>query len=154
MKVSVKTNRTRPDLPVYDSSSPQVNRGEGSVFLSGVLVLTLSTVLVKLIGMLYKIPMLHYLGSEGMGYFNAAYEWYATLCVISTSGLPLASSMLIARARAVGCKEAVLRVERLSLRVFALLGVVGSLFLAFGSRPIAHWIGSPATAYVMHFLHN
>ena len=131
MKVSVKTNRTRPDLPVYDSSSPQVNRGEGSVFLSGVLVLTLSTVLVKLIGLFYKIPMLHYLGSEGMGYFNAAYEWYALLCIISTSGLPLASSMLIARARAVGDTAAVLRVERLAMRVFALLGTLGSLLLFF-----------------------
>jgi stage V sporulation protein B len=119
------------------------------VFLSGVLVLTLSTVLVKLIGMLYKIPMLHYLGSEGMGYFNAAYEWYATLCVIATSGLPLASSMFIARARAVGCPEAVRRVERLSLLVFACLGAVGALALWLGAGPLAALIGSPATRYAL-----
>lgn len=149
MRVSVKTKRTDSNVHTSASSPHDSGRGEGGVFLSGVVVLTLSTVLVKLIGMLYKIPMLHYLGSEGMGYFNAAYEWYATLCVIATSGLPLASSMLIARARAADCQEAVRRVEGLALRVFALLGVVGSLFLAFCARPIAYLIGSPETCYAL-----
>ena len=67
-------------------------------FLSGVFVLSVSTILVKLIGLAYKIPMLSYLGAEGMGYFNSAYEIYALLCVISTAGLPVALSLLIAAA--------------------------------------------------------
>lgn len=149
MRVSVKTKQTEQNVVSRVSPSQHAGRGEGSVFLSGVLVLTLSTVLVKVIGMLYKIPMLHVLGSEGMGYFNAAYEWYATLCVIATSGLPLASSMLIARARAVNCQGAVRRVERLSLYVFALLGAAGALALGLGAYPIAGLIGSPATAYAI-----
>ena len=53
------------------------------VFLSGVLLLTLSTILVKVVGLLYKIPMLSYLGSEGMGYFHSAYEIYAIFCSIA-----------------------------------------------------------------------
>jgi len=149
MRVSVRTKQSDTHLPADLRGHTSTDRGEGSVFLSGVLVLTLSTVLVKLIGMLYKIPMLRYLGSEGMGYFNAAYEWYATLCVISTSGLPLASSMLIARARAAGCEAAVRRVESLSLRVFALLGIVGSLALGVFAYPVARLIGSPDTRYAL-----
>ena len=43
-------------------------------FLSGVSILTLSALVVKGIGLLYRIPMLNYLGTEGMGYFNTAYE--------------------------------------------------------------------------------
>jgi stage V sporulation protein B len=149
MRVSVKTKQAEPNVVSHVPNPRNAGRGEGSVFLSGVLVLTLSTVLVKLIGMLYKIPMLHYLGSEGMGYFNAAYEWYATLCVIATSGLPLASSMFIARARAVGCPEAVRRVERLSLWVFAGLGGIGALALWLGAGHLATLIGSPATRYAL-----
>ena len=64
------------------------------VFFSGVLLLTLSTVLVKLVGLIYKIPMLSYLGSEGMGYFHSAYEIYAVFCIIATAGLPVALSVL------------------------------------------------------------
>ena len=45
------------------------NRAE-KTFLSGVFVLALSTVLAKAVGFLYKIPMLSYLGAEGMGYFH------------------------------------------------------------------------------------
>ena len=51
------------------------------VFFSGILLLTLSTVLVKLVGLFYKIPMLSYLGSEGMGYFHSAYEIYAIFLI-------------------------------------------------------------------------
>ena len=68
-----------------------VNRTrEGGKFLSGVSLLTLSAVAVKVIGLAYRIPMLRVLGTAGMGYFNTAYEVYALLCVLSTAGLPVA----------------------------------------------------------------
>ena len=87
-------------------------------FLSGVLLLTLSTVLVKVVGLVYKIPMLAYLGSEGMGYFNSAYEIYTLFCVISTAGLPVALSVLISGAVARGNGERVKRIHRAALTVF------------------------------------
>ena len=59
-------------------------------FASGVLILSLSAVIVKIIGLIYKIPMLTLLGSEGMGYFNSAYEIYTLFGVVSTAGLPFA----------------------------------------------------------------
>ncbi len=131
------------------SSCPSTGSRKTSPFFSGVMILTFSTVLVKLIGLLYKIPMLHYLGSEGMGYFNAAYEWYALLCVISTAGLPVASSILIAEARAAGDWERIERLERLSLYVFLILGGVGSLALWLGAGVISDGLGSPDTRYAL-----
>jgi len=71
-------------------------------FMSGVLLLSLSTLLVKIIGLAFKIPMLSFLGTEGMGYFNSAYEIYALLCTVSTAGLPVALSMLVSAARTRG----------------------------------------------------
>ena len=44
----------------------------GTSFVSGFFVLSFSTILVKILGLVYKIPMLSYLGTEGMGYFNSA----------------------------------------------------------------------------------
>ena len=100
-------------------------------FFSGVLLLTLSTVLVKLIGLFYKIPMLSYLGVEGMGYFNSAYEIYALFCVISTAGLPVALSVLISAAVARGEEQAVSTIYRVTLTVFLLIGVAGSAVMWF-----------------------
>ena len=71
-------------------------------FLSGVSILTLSALLVKVIGLCYRIPLLNYLGTEGMGYFNTAYELYALFCVIATAGLPVAMSVLISACEAEG----------------------------------------------------
>ena len=148
MKVSVRTNVSQTAREESPTSALQ-HKAAGKAFLSGVMVLTLSTVLVKLIGLFYKIPMLHYLGSEGMGYFNAAYEWYGTLCVVTTSGLPLASSMLIAEARAAGDYVGIRRIERLTLGLFLLLGTLGTAALLFGAPSIARLIGSPDTGYAL-----
>ena len=106
--------------------SEAVQGNTKKVFLSGVLLLTLSTLLVKVIGLIYKIPMLSYLGSEGMGYFNSAYEIYALFCVISTAGLPVALSVLISGALARGEASCVRRIYSAALTVFLMIGLLGS----------------------------
>ncbi|MBQ8849958.1 MAG: polysaccharide biosynthesis protein [Clostridia bacterium] len=116
-------------------------RGIGG-FMSGVLVLSLSTVIVKIIGLAVKIPLLDTLGAVGMGYFNSAYEIYALLCVISTAGLPVALSMLISANRERGDGRAVRRVYRSALGMFLVLGAVGSGVMLIFSEQIASIVGN------------
>ena len=112
------------------------------VFFSGVLLLTLSTILVKLVGLFYKIPMLSYLGSEGMGYFHSAYEIYAVFCIIATAGLPVALSVLISAALAEGKDRDAERIWQVSLTLFVFIGLLGSLLMWGLARPICQWIKS------------
>ena len=112
------------------------------VFFSGVLLLTLSTVLVKVVGLLYKIPMLSYLGSEGMGYFHSAYEIYAIFCIIATAGLPVALSVLISAALAEGKEGETERIWQISLTLFVVIGFMGSLLMWGLAKPICSWIKS------------
>ena len=118
------------------------NRQNADGFMSGVLVLSLSTVIVKVIGLAYKIPMISYLGAEGMGYFNSAYEIYAMLCVIATAGLPMALSLLISANRQRGSASSIRRIDRGAMTVFLGLGTVGMVFLLAFARPIAKAIGN------------
>lgn len=117
------------------SSDTADREKSGRGFMSGVLVLSISTFAVKLIGLAYKIPMMALLGAEGMGYFNSAYEIYALLCVISTAGLPVALSMLVS-----ACAEnknyiKMARVYRTAMTIFTLLGALGTAFmLVFAGR--------------------
>lgn len=111
-------------------------------FLSGVLLLTISTVLVKIVGLLYKIPMLSYLGSEGMGYFNSAYEIYALFCVIATAGLPVALSVLISATLAKGEAMRVERLYRAALIAFVIIGTVGTIVMAAGASMFCRIIKS------------
>ena len=119
-----------------------VRKNTKKTFFSGVLLLTLSTLLVKVIGLIYKIPMLTYLGSEGMGYFNSAYEIYALFCVISTAGLPVALSVLISGALARGEDAQVGRIYRAAMAIFILVGLFGSAVMWLFARQFCSMIKS------------
>ena len=116
-------------------------RGIGG-FMSGVLVLSLSTIAVKIIGLAVKIPLLKTLGAEGMGYFNSAVEIYALLCVISTAGLPVALSMLISESRERGNPKEVRRIYKSGLFLFLIIGAIGSAVMLLFSEQIAILIGN------------
>ncbi len=118
-------------------------------FLSGVSLLTLSALTVKVIGLFYRIPLLNLLGTEGMGYFNTAYELYALFCVISTAGLPVAMSVLISALESEGRLHDAKRVFRVSLYLFAGVGLAGTLLLWGLSAPFARLLGSPLSAACM-----
>jgi len=69
------------------------------LFFSGVIILTISNLIIKAIGALFKIPMTHIIGELGMGYYSSAYVVYTVFYMISTAGLPVAVSLLIAENR-------------------------------------------------------
>ena len=104
-------------------------------FMTGVLLLSASTVMVKVIGLAYKIPLLSVLGTEGMGYFNSAYEIYALLCIIATAGLPIALSMMVSVNAERGDSGAIRHVYRDAMLLFAVFGTLGGAFMfAFADK--------------------
>ena len=119
------------------------NGSRRNPFLSGVTALTLSTLVVKVIGLVYKIPMMHYLGAEGMGYFNSAYELYSLFFVIATAGLPVAVSILISENVARGRLRNVKKIYGASFAVFLAIGLAGALLLCLFSKQFAAAVGSP-----------
>lgn len=121
----------------------RTERGAERRFFSGVLLLSLSTVVVKLLGLGFKIPMLSLLGAEGMGYFNSAYEIFAVLCTLATAGLPIALSILVASKRASGELEAANGIYRSARRIFAFFGISVSLLMILLSEQLAELIGNP-----------
>ena len=122
---------------------------KGNNFMSGVLVLSLSAVIVKIIGLIYKIPMLRLLGSEGMGYFNSAYEIYTLFCVISTAGLPVAMSVMISSSLSRRGSE-VKRIFSVSMKLFLLLGALGMLVMLGFAKPFASFLGSDRAIYCIY----
>ena len=91
-------------------------------FMGGAAILALAVAVTKLLGALYKIPLGNLLDREGMAHFYAAYNIYSLLLVLSTAGLPVALSRMVARAAAQRRFGAAGRCLRTGL---ALLGVMG-----------------------------
>ena len=65
-------------------------------FLHGAVILTVALIVVKILGAVYKIPLGNILGDDGYGYFLAAYTVYNVFYTVSTAGVPVALSRLIA----------------------------------------------------------
>ena len=126
----------------------QKKSGKRSV-LGGVAVLTLSSLLVKVIGVFYKIPLTYLLGDEGMGYFNSAYTIYAWLYMISTAGLPIGVSILISEADAIADAGRVKRVTRIAAILLLTIGSMTTAVMLLFSRSIAALLGSPDAAFCM-----
>ena len=117
------------------------------MFFSGVLVLTISNLIIKAIGVLFKIPMNHVVGDQGMGYYNSAYTIYTFFYMVSTAGLPVAISILVAENRAVGRMKQVKRVFRLALLLFFIVGLVGTSAMFFGAHGFASLLKADPTYY-------
>lgn len=116
--------------------SEKIQSGERKstkLFVNGVLILTISNILVKLIGLVFKIPLHDILGDTGMGYFNAAYTIYTAFFMISTAGLPVAISYMVSRSRAAGNFAQVKKIMRIAFVLFFIIGSVGMLAMFFGA---------------------
>lgn len=123
-----------------DISVRKIHGNQG--FFSGVAILTLSALVTKIIGLFYKIPMMRYLGEEGMGYFNSAYEIYTLFYILATAGLPVAVSILVAENDGKERGRAVEKIFRVALLIFLSLGIVGSSVLYLGSGRISELMES------------
>ena len=118
-------------------------------FFGGVAVLTASTAVVKLIGLFYKIPLIHIIGIEGMAYFLAAYHIYTLLFAVSTAGLPVAVSILVSKSMAVGDESAVEKIYKAALLLFSAIGVLLAIVLFVGANTIADAIDIPESAFAI-----
>ena len=126
----------------------QGKKKRNSVFF-GVAVLTVASLLVKVVGVFYKIPLTYLLGDEGMGYFNSAYTIYAWLYMISTAGLPIGVSILISEADAAGDVRRVSKVTRIAGILLLTLGTLTTAFMLLFARFIAGLLGSPDAVFCM-----
>ena len=122
-----------------------MSKGNKQNFLGGTVILTAAVVLVKLISACYKIPLGNILGDEGMGHFMAAYNVYALLLTLSTAGLPLAISKLVAEARTEGRLNQSRRYFRVGMRLFVALGLLGTAFMFFFAGPISEALSDTLT---------
>ncbi|NPV71087.1 MAG: polysaccharide biosynthesis protein [Firmicutes bacterium] len=111
-------------------------------------MLALAGVVSKLLGALYRIPLYPLLGAEGMGLFQMAYPIYALILVLSTTGINIAVSKLVAERVARGDGRGVWSVFRTSLILLAALGLFFSAALFTGAGYIATTVTRDPRAYL------
>ncbi|MBR6824954.1 MAG: polysaccharide biosynthesis protein [Oscillospiraceae bacterium] len=116
-------------------------------FLTGAAILSLSTIIVKIIGMFYKIPLNAIIGEQGFAYFTAAYDIYSVLLVISTTGLPVAMSRMVSEAHTLGNGKQMQRIFRTALIAYMSIGLLGTGAMMLFPGALANMMEMPKASY-------
>ncbi len=115
-------------------------------FLEGAILLTLSTITVKLIGALFKIPLANILGGVGMSYYVSAYDIFTPIYSVTVTGLGVAASRLVSERAASLGEGGGRQVLRANRRVFLFLGLLGMVLLLVSAPAFARAINNPGAA--------
>ena len=94
--------KTATHMPVSADTLRDAASTKKQNFMHGAAILTVGVVIMKLLGAIYKVPLGNILGDYGYGIFLATYNVYNIFFTLSTAGLPVALSRLIAEADARG----------------------------------------------------
>lgn len=137
---------------IKNTNSPKTNSTAENFLIHGS-ILAIAGIIVRFIGLLYKIPLTRILGDEGMGYFNTAHEVYNIGLILSSYSLPLAISKLIAAKRIRGQFQDSRRVFLCGIWFGIISGGIMTLLLVLGAdfitANIFHMPGSALPLQVM-----
>lgn len=124
-------------------------------FMKNVVILICSQLLIKVLGLIYKLVITNIegFGDTGLGYYSAGYQIYSLLLTLSSIGIPSVISKLVSERIAIGDTKGAQRIFKVAFRFFTTLGLVLSIGLYFGSDFIAtNILNVPDVAYVMKVL--
>ncbi len=138
-----------------EQENTKVENKKGISFMKNVIILMCSHLLIKFLGLIYKLIITNVegFGNTGAGYYSAGYQIYSLLLALSSIGIPSVISKLVSERLALGDKAGAQRIFKLALKFFGTLGLIFSFALFFGADFIGTVIlNVPDTAYVMKVL--
>ena len=109
--------------------------------MQGTLILSLASILVKVIGALFTIPLSNLYGADGTAIFTKAYNVYATMYTVSSVGLPVAVAKIVAESNALGRNKEVRQIGKVALVTFLVAGALLSGSMIFGIDIIVEFFG-------------
>lgn len=115
-------------------------------------ILAIAGIIVRLIGMLYRIPLIEIIGTEGNGYYTSAFSVYSILLIVSSYSLPTAVSKMVAGRIAVGQYKNSQKILKAALIYATVVGALAGTVLWFGADLFAQLLGMPFCRYALKTL--
>jgi O-antigen/teichoic acid export membrane protein len=114
-----------------------------SKLLRGTFILTVGTILSKIIGLFYVIPFYQIVGKHGTQLYNYGYVPYTIFISIATAGVPLAVSKFISKYNALEEYAVGRKLFKSGLVIMLITGIASFLVMYFASPILAEMsIGS------------
>ena len=96
-------------------------------------ILAAASIISRIIGMLYRLPVTNIIGDQGNSYYSAAYEVYNIILLISSYSLPLAVSKVVSAKVALGEHKNAWRSFKAAMYMSLVVGAVASAITFFGA---------------------
>lgn len=136
-----------------DTRKTRMRPAQNDDFIAQGAILAVATVLTKVIGVIYRIPLANILGDAGNGFYGYAYQIYAMALMVSSLSLPTAVSKLVSAKLAAGQKRNSVRVFRCSMLFAVVVGAVITAAVFFGADAISVYaMKSPLSVYALQML--
>ncbi len=109
-------------------------RKKANNFLLHGSILAIASIIVRLIGVLYRVPLTEIIGDEGMGYYSVAFEIYGIALILSSYSIPLAVSKLVVARNAKGEFKNSYKIFKGALLFAFISGTIAALLIFFGAE--------------------
>lgn len=115
-------------------------------------ILAMAGILVRIIGMLYRMPLNDIIGKQGNGYYTSAFNVYNILLILSSYSMPVAVSKMISSRIARGEYKNSSRILKAALIYATVVGGAAAMVLWFGADMFAALIKMPSSRYALKTL--
>ena len=113
-------------------SRPEKTGGESNFVVQGN-ILAIASIVVRIIGIAYRIPMINIIGDEGMGYYGTAFNVYNIALLLPSYSLPLAVSKMVSVRLARKQYRNSVRILRAALVYATVVGALAAAVIWFGA---------------------
>lgn len=115
-------------------------------------ILSIASIVVRVIGMLYRLPVTNIIGNTGNSYYSTAFEVYNIILLISSYSLPLAVSKLVSARAVNGEYKNARRIFKGALIFASAAGIAGGLIAFFGADFFTGLLNTPEGALSLKVL--
>ena len=132
-----------------------VKNKKAPTFLKNVIAIIFAQVAVKLLGFVYRMVITNIdgFGDMGNGYYNFGFQIYTLLLAISSIGIPNAISKLVSERCALDDYKGAMRIFRVALVLFSIVGTFFAAVMFFGAQFIAtNILDAPPAVYTIRVL--
>ncbi len=127
-------------------------KNNDTTFLVQGSILAIASIVSRIIGLVYRIPMTNIIGEYGNDYYSCAYEIYSLLLMISSYSLPMAVSKMVSTRMAKHERENARRVYLGALLFAALAGTACCIFVFFGAGFLTRLFQTPLSFLALRVL--
>ena len=108
-----------------------------TLFIKNAAVLTVTGVVLRILGVVFKIWLTRKIGQAGIGLYQIVFSFYVLVSTFATTGISTAVTRLCGDELAAGNKKGIRKIVRFAVVLSLLLSLITMAILIFGSKIIS-----------------